>query len=99
MRPPRYSAVFMNIIFTAILSRILVPDDYGIVAAVMVSLHFSKDYRIWDSGSVIQQKQLSKADINSIFTQLHFFLGSCWRYCSCYNLVSLPTSIKAMSIS
>ena len=71
----RYSAVFMNIIFTAILSRILLPDDYGIVAAVMVFTTFFE--RLSDLGfgaAVIQQKDLSKKDIDSIFT-FTIFLG------------------------
>jgi len=64
----KYSTVITSLVFTAILARVLTPQDYGIVALVYV---FSTFFAILsDMGlgtAVIQKKELSETDISNIF--------------------------------
>jgi PST family polysaccharide transporter len=64
----KYSTVVLNIVFTAILSRILTPNDYGIVAIVTVfTTFFSWLADLGMGTAVIQDKTLSNDEINHIF--------------------------------
>lgn len=75
----RYSNIFINLIYNAILSRILTPEDFGIVAIVNVFVTFFMLFADMGLGSaVIQHKSLSKMEINHIFSftgYLALFLG------------------------
>lgn len=65
----KYSNVVIQLLVTAILSRILTPQEYGIVAVVNVFLIFFQMLADFGIGpAVIQNKTLSKKDINSIFS-------------------------------
>ena len=65
----KYAVIIMNIGFTAILARILTPDDYGIIAVLTIfTTLFS---RISDMGfgtAVIQFHDLQKSDVDDIFS-------------------------------
>lgn len=65
----KYMAALINIFFAAVLARVLLPQDFGIVAVTTVFVNFFKV--IADAGmgpAIIQYKQLTKRDMNSIFT-------------------------------
>lgn len=65
----KYTQVIANIIFGAILARILIPDDYGIVAIITVFTTFFNILADMGLGSaVIQNKTLTDKDVSSIFT-------------------------------
>ncbi|MFL2132962.1 lipopolysaccharide biosynthesis protein [Desemzia sp. FAM 24101] len=75
----KYSNVVIQLVVTAILSRILTPQEYGIVAVVNVFLIFFQMLADFGIGpAIIQNKTLTKYEINSIFgfsIYLALFLG------------------------
>lgn len=71
----KYSNVIIQLLVTSILSRMLTPKEYGLVAVVNVFLIFFQ--MIADSGigpAIIQEKSLTKQDIQHIFT-LTIYIG------------------------
>ena len=65
----KYSNVVIQLLVTAVLSRILTPEEYGVVAVVNVFLIFFQ--MLADSGigpAIIQNKKLNQDDLRSIFT-------------------------------
>lgn len=69
----KYLTIFLGIFFSAILSRILTPNDYGIAAIVTVfSAFFSVLSNCGLGIAVIQNKDFSQDDIDSLFS------FSCW---------------------
>jgi PST family polysaccharide transporter len=79
----KYSTVILNIIFTAILSRILTPADYGVVAIVTVfTTFFSMLANLGFGTAVIQDKTLTDTEINHIFSfTLYIALGLVIIFC------------------
>jgi PST family polysaccharide transporter len=79
----KYSTVVLNIFFTAILSRILTPADYGIVAIVTVfTPFFSVLANLGMGTAVIQDKTLTDIEVNHIFTfSLYIALGFAALFC------------------
>ncbi|MFL2100993.1 lipopolysaccharide biosynthesis protein [Desemzia sp. FAM 23989] len=75
----KYSNVVIQLIVNAVLSRILTPEDYGIVAVVNVFLIFFQMLVDFGIGpAIIQNKTLDKNDIKNIFAfsiYLAIFLG------------------------
>ena len=70
----KYTNIFLGVFFSAILSRILTPNDYGIVAIVTVFTSFFIVLSNCGLGiAVIQKKEFSQNDINSIFTFSFYF--------------------------
>ena len=64
----RYTGVATQIFTTAILARLLTPEEFGVVVAVFVFVTFFQ--LISDSGlaaAIIQKKELSEQDIFSLF--------------------------------
>lgn len=69
----KYVNIFLGIFFSAILSRILTPNDYGIVAIVTVFTSFFIVLSNCGLGiAVIQNKDFTQDDIDSLFS------FSCW---------------------
>lgn len=65
----KYSTIFLNLLFSAILARLLSPEDYGIVAVTVVFTTFFSLFSDMGLGAgIIQNKELNQDDINSIFT-------------------------------
>jgi PST family polysaccharide transporter len=65
----KYITVFLNIFFTAILSRILSPKDYGIVAIVGVFISLFAILSDMGLGTaVVQFKEINNIEINHIYT-------------------------------
>ena len=65
----KYSTVIIQLIVTAILSRLLSPEDYGVVAVVTVfSTFFAALSSMGFGTAIIQNKTLTKTDIDNIFS-------------------------------
>lgn len=71
----KYLTVILQLAYTAVLSRILTPEDYGTVAVINVFIVFFQ--LIGDMGfgtAVIQDRELSDKDVNSIYS-FNVYLG------------------------
>jgi len=65
----KYTTILLNLLFSVILSRILSPNDYGIVAIITVFTTFFITLADMGLGTaVIQNKDLCEDDINYIYT-------------------------------
>ena len=65
----KYSQVIIQLLVSAVLSRILSADDYGIVAVVTVfSTFFATLSNMGFGTAIIQRKDLKKEEIDSIFS-------------------------------
>lgn len=65
----KYSGLIVQIIVTAILARLLTPEDFGVVAVATVLIAFFTLFTDMGIGSAIIQKQdLTQEDLNSIFS-------------------------------
>ena len=87
----RYSGVVINLIVTAILSRLLTPNDFGIVAIAMVFITlFSILSDIGIGSAIVQKKELTNKDISSIFSAtiyIAIFFAVIFFFCG--NIISL----------
>lgn len=69
----RYSGTIMSLIVSMILARLLRPEDYGIVAIVLVIIGFLNIFSSMGIGpAIIQRDDLSKDDIDNLFTMSIF---------------------------
>ena len=65
----RYSAFFVNLISTIVLSRILTPDEIGVFSVTMAFLAFLQTMRDFGAGQyLVQEKQLDRAKIQAVWT-------------------------------
>lgn len=65
----KYSGLIVQIIVTAVLARLLTPEDFGVVAVATVLIAFFVLFTDMGIGPAIIQKQdLTEQDINSIFS-------------------------------
>jgi PST family polysaccharide transporter len=73
----KYLTIVLNIFFTGILSRILTPKDYGVIAIVAVfTTFFSMLGDLGMGTAVIQNKTLTGDNINNIFSfSIYLALG------------------------
>ncbi len=71
----RYSQMIVSLIVTMVLSRLLTPDEFGIVATVLIFNNFL--YTFIDAGipsAIIQKKKLSSNDLNT-YNTIGLFMG------------------------
>lgn len=82
----KYSTVIIGLFINAILSRILSPADYGIIAIVTVFTTFFNLLSTMGFGAgVIQQKNLTEDETDDIFSftvWIAIFLGICFFICA-----------------
>lgn len=65
----KYSNVFISLIVTAILARILSPEEFGIVAiATVIIVFFNMLTEIGIGPAIVQNKELNKDDLSNIFS-------------------------------
>jgi len=65
----KYMKIFLSIVVNAILSRIVSPDDYGIVAIITVFSTFFSTFADMGFGpAIIQKKDIEQDDIDNIFS-------------------------------
>ena len=87
----RYSTLLLGTLFSAILARILSPEDYGIVAVTVVFTSFFGLLSDLGMGSgIIQNKELDQDDIGSIFA---FSLRLALVLAGAFALFSIPMSM------
>lgn len=64
----RYASLGIQLVYTAILSRLLTPEDFGVVAIAQVFVTFFSTFSDMGVGSaVIQRRDLTPSDIRSLF--------------------------------
>lgn len=82
----KYSGIIVSLGVTAVLSRILTPEDYGVVAIAFVFITFFNILSDIGIGpAIIQNKELTKEDINNIFSYTVYsgiILGIIFYFCS-----------------
>lgn len=65
----KYSGLIVQILITAVLARLLSPSDFGVVAIATILIQFFNTISEAGIGpAIIQKKELTKKDIESIFT-------------------------------
>ncbi len=65
----KYSNIFISLIVTAILARILSPEEFGIVAiATVIIVFFNMLTEIGIGPAIIQNKELNNDDLSNIFS-------------------------------
>ena len=71
----KYSSLLISLIITAILARLLSPNDFGIIAiATVIITFFNLISEIGIAPAIVQYKELSKEDISNIFS-LTVYIG------------------------
>jgi len=69
----KYSAVIISLIISAILARLISPEAFGVVAVASVLIDFLNIFTDMGIGpAIIQRKDLSDENLNSIFTYTIF---------------------------
>lgn len=64
----KYTGIVISLIISSILSRILSPKDFGIVAIASIIIQFLNIFsELGIAPAIIQNKSLTKADLSSIF--------------------------------
>lgn len=65
----KYAGIVISLVVTGILSRLLSPDDFGVVAIATVIITFFATFSDLGIGpAIIQNKDLNKEDISNIFS-------------------------------
>lgn len=65
----KYSSIFIALIVTGVLSRLLTSDDFGIVAIATVIISFFNIFTdIGLSPAIVQKKELTEKDLSNIFS-------------------------------
>lgn len=65
----KYSSVVLQLVINAVLSRILLPDDFGLVASVAVFITFFSLLADMGIGpAIVQNRDLSEEDIKAVFS-------------------------------
>lgn len=87
----KYTNVVIQIIYTAILARILTPEDFGIVVVIMVFTTFFMLLADMGIGpAIIQNKTIDEIDTNNIYA-FSFYLGIV--VAALFALFAIPLSI------
>lgn len=87
----RFSKIFIQIIVNAVLARILLPEEFGVVAVITVFTTFFNTFADMGFGAaVIQHKDLSDDDIGSIYS-VTIYMGILLAILFC--TISLPIAI------
>lgn len=104
----KYSGMLIALIIAGILARMIPPEDFGIVAIATVIINFFNTFSEFGIGpAIIQNKELSKTDISSIFSFTIWigivisllFLCSSWSIGDYYNNKTLIRISQLLSIN
>lgn len=104
----KYSNIILQLIITAILARLLAPDDFGVVAiATVIIAFFALFTDMGISTAIVQKKELTDTDLSNIFSftvwsgvilALIFFISS-WLIGGYYNNKTLTIICRLLSIN
>ena len=90
----KYSNMLIQILLNSILSRILTPNEFGIVAVVNVFLIFFQMLADFGIGpAIIQHKSLSKNEIQQIFSFLSSH-SAAFAALYCIAIVKIPPIVQ-----
>ena len=104
----KYSGIVISLAVTAVLARLLSPDDFGIVAVATVIINFFNIFtNIGFSSAIIQNKELTEKDMANIYAftiWLGIILGglfflSSWGIATYYQNEQLINICQLLSIS
>ncbi len=74
----RYSGMVVSLVVSAVLARLLSPEEFGVVAIANVLIWFFSMFATMGIGpAIIQRKDLTQNDLNNIFT-FSFLVGICF---------------------
>ena len=104
----KYTGIFISLIVTAILARLLSPDEFGVVAVATVIITFFGIFTdLGISPAIIQNKELKEKDLSNIFSftifggiilSVLFFILS-WIIGNYYKNETLITICQLLSIN
>ncbi len=104
----KYSSILISLLVTAVLARLLSPDEFGIVAVATVIINFFGIFtNIGFSSAIIQNKELTQEDLNNIYTFTLwlggalsglFFLSS-WSIADYYHNEQLTVICQLLAVS
>ncbi|SFN91891.1 polysaccharide transporter, PST family [Chitinophaga sp. YR627] len=104
----KYAGLIIQLVITGVLSRLLTPDDFGIVAIATVFITFFNLLSDFGIGpAIIQTKDLEEEEIRDIFTfsiyvglglGVFFFIAGTW-IADIYNKPVLVTICRLLSIN
>lgn len=104
----KYSSLFVNIIISMILARILSPKEFGVVAIATVLINFLQMFSSMGlAPAIIQRRDLNHQDLNNIYTMSLFigsilavlFFCSSWSIATFYNNVQLIPICQILSLN
>lgn len=104
----KYSGVIVSLIISAVLARLISPEDFGIIAvATVIITFFSVFSDLGIAPAIIQNKNLTKENLSDIFSftvwlalalSLGFFFSS-WAIASYYGISKLVHICQLLSIN
>ena len=104
----KYSGIIVSLIVSAVLARLIVPEDFGIIAVAMVIITFFSVFSdLGIAPAIIQHKNLTKENLSDIFSftvwlglgiSFCFFLSS-WAIASYYNIDKLIHICQILSVN
>jgi PST family polysaccharide transporter len=104
----KYSGIIVSLIVSAVLARLISPEDFGVIAVAMVIITFFSVFSdLGIAPAIIQNKSLSKENLSDIFSftfwlglalSLVFFFSS-WVIASYYNMNKLIHICQILSIN
>lgn len=104
----KYSGLVISIVISMVLARLLSPKEYGVVAIATVIIVFLQMFCTMGIGpAIIQRKDLSEQDLNSIFTfslsigivLSTLFFCSSWAIASFYDNSQLVPVCQILSVA
>lgn len=104
----KYSGIIVSLVVSAVLARLIVPEDFGIIAVAMVIITFFSVFSdLGIAPAIIQHKNLTKENLADIFSftvwlglgiSFCFFLSS-WAIASYYNIDKLIHICQILSVN
>lgn len=71
----KYAGIFIHLLVTAILARLLLPEDFGVIALILVVINFFSMLSDMGIGpAIIQKKDLTATNLSHIFS-LTIYIG------------------------
>lgn len=104
----KYAGIVVHLIVTAVLARLLTPDDFGVVAIAVVIINFFSMLSDMGIGpAIIQKRDLSQKDLSHIFALTMYiglflsiaFFAASGAFAEWYKNASLKSVIQLFSLS